>query len=1792
MALVEEDSAPPFSIGLAPSPEPAGVGPSPGFFETLGNAALLENDMVNLYLLLNRKYHAPNPLYDAAEGARNSPLFTAHGRLLAQAESEQERISLERQIVEDERTRRDLAAAGLGGIVAGMFMGMVSPTVFIPLTTPVRGARGAQIVVRNAALAAGLQEGALALNQPTRPGVETLMGFGTATVLGSFLGGAAQYFRGSAEDVVVRMYGGDDPLAIQYTPGTLSAAQVIKDPGVIARVGAAGRVIGQLGPATRQLVQRDLDTVRLAMAELEDAGLKLEGNREFIPTAEGGNVNNRLMAYNAPLARTISDLDDAWNTHRLGKTPAILGGLRAQVFGSGQGKLSRSDFNREVALRLTELEDHTIPEVNFAAKSIRENVFDPMFAEAKRVGLISEDAKVVGDEAYLHRLYNEKEIASRPSEFIDLIAKHIEAKMEERFRLRLAKLEKRVARRQQRAKDLTLGETEADQLRKQFTEEIADLKEHHPGMAVQEQIDYLNWIGRGTDDAVVKADIRKQVSQLRKDNEGNVEFTDFTSRMQNARSRLSNLGAGRVNIARRQKDLLQRADRLEETNLEALDKLIKKGQSILAKLDRLSDTELDRELHKLIKRVVRSREIIDKGETRLLRLRAELGEAFVDGGDLADTLRKGVDELFDLQQRRKVRLENVEERLNDALDLDREGVRAAVKLTVDDAMNSTSILNNSRAVRAEKLRSKALQLDPGQAAVESGKIQSNVDQLYSDLKLSQVGVQNLDLDKGVGDFSVPARDLAQAFKDKIMGLPIRTPGWDFLQSKRASALLRTLDLPTRALGAFVETNVEKIIRSYVRTLGPDIEIYRKFGTVDGSNIIGTGGKIDQELNFRLEGLDPKIKDAAFEVRKRVINGLHAAGRPLKEAQAAGVMWEAFFTSIASRTGKSVGELWDTYSPEIKRGLPGERSDFEQEAFHVSPHTFDHFRLDDGVIGGGEGNQAFGWGIYAMEAKEVRRHYEQFFKSITRAIFTLSEATTAVRTGLPSNLEELVTQSIPGVDGKRIDQAIDIIGHFIGTHNAGISGTLTRANLIKRMKNPTGRPSTASDGVKLQWTIEDEVIKHLDDSVWGKPVRTYTVDVPENELLLKWEVPLNKQSQYIQDRMIQIAREHLGVTDPDALRHLTGRDFYSVLTRRMKTSAGRQDKQASIALRDVGIMGHRYLDGFSRGKGKGTHNFVIYDASKIAIKRMAQQGPTGPRGGIEFGPKTVIKLFDNADSSTFMHESAHFFLRMMENLAPSTRTLAKDLDSISEFLGSKKGVIPRDGHEKFARAFEQFLREGKAPTPELKTVFQQFADWLRNLYKQATELKVKITPEVEDFFSRILTPETAGRKPTEATQLQDAANAGKRDLEVVINRLRHLRGMPSNPDDFFYRLGRTALDANVARLMGNVVPASLADVGRPVQKFGLMNTLKHGYLPMITNWKRLKMTKREARLVGATVDPILHSRFNAMMDIVDDMGRRNMLERGVQMASQKTGVIALFDYWNAFHKQLTVGIVNAKLWESIETVLDPKAGPRLLRDAQEFLASSGVGRDGVDMLMEQLNTPGAFDRVNGVIMPNTQAWDNPEAVRTFRAIMAKGMNDTIVTPGAERPSWVDSSVGAKMIAQFRSFTFSSTFKVLLAGMQDRNAAFFLGSAMSFAMAAMSFYISAITTGGKAKERMLNATYEEWVEEMIDRGGQFGVFNEARMMADKLPGTPTVFSEGFASRSGQGAVGQVLGPSFGLLEEGFKLLSGIDDPTQSTVHTARKLLPYQNVFWARGAYTEAEDIFNSTFNVPERRAPRRP
>lgn len=451
-----------------------------------------------------------------------------------------------------------------------------------------------------------------------------------------------------------------------------------------------------------------------------------------------------------------------------------------------------------------------------------------------------------------------------------------------------------------------------------------------------------------------------------------------------------------------------------------------------------------------------------------------------------------------------------------------------------------------------------------------------------------------------------------------------------------------------------------------------------------------------------------------------------------------------------------------------------------KAFHGG-HRFDAFSTE--FIGTGEGNQAFGWGLYFASDKEVATWYRDLVKQ---------------------NLED-AGAGLLLEDGRSIDSTLTLddvpFNAAMAIRRTAERGTppdaFARAAVKSYKEESWFTDGETPDRAEIQAILE-WADKYASQVTTGEAmVRLYEVDLNiEEERLVHWDRPADMQPPFVQQVF-----KGLGIEGK------TGRHLYEELHRRMGSQ-----RDASMKLLSLGVPGVKYKDGNSRfqpdawhvldgarasqdlidalnevnranegqpksrrldspGKVRmhmrdvlkvpetvleearnlfvhdmigttftGTYNYVVFDAKDVQITEYWQSRSLGVRGEIAFqgSQKAIIRLFENADASTFLHESAHFFLERIRILARNNAEAQKDLQGIMAWMGVQHDhEIRTEHHEAFARGFEAYLREGKAPTAALRRPFETFKDWLVAVYQDVRELNVNIDDNLRGIFDNLL-----------------------------------------------------------------------------------------------------------------------------------------------------------------------------------------------------------------------------------------------------------------------------------------------------------------------------------------------------------------------------------------------------------------------------------------------------------------------
>jgi hypothetical protein len=199
------------------------------------------------------------------------------------------------------------------------------------------------------------------------------------------------------------------------------------------------------------------------------------------------------------------------------------------------------------------------------------------------------------------------------------------------------------------------------------------------------------------------------------------------------------------------------------------------------------------------------------------------------------------------------------------------------------------------------------------------------------------------------------------------------------------------------------------------------------------------------------------------------------------------------------------------------------------AYHGTPHKVDKFSLDK--IGTGEGAQAYGYGLYFAQSRDVAKTYVD----VGIGNRTLSEQSAARQI----------------FDYKRMSGDLKE-GRDLWVMNQGAENRQAALEIWNRVSR---NPEAFRTG------------------------NLYTVDLDvEPEDLLDWDKPLSEQSEKVQKAIKKV------ITDPTGQRAFgtNGRTIYENLLREVRIDGSTPPKKASEKLASLGIPGIRYLDQGSRG----------------------------------------------------------------------------------------------------------------------------------------------------------------------------------------------------------------------------------------------------------------------------------------------------------------------------------------------------------------------------------------------------------------------------------------------------------------------------------------------------------------------------------------------------------------------------------------------------------------------------------
>lgn len=254
---------------------------------------------------------------------------------------------------------------------------------------------------------------------------------------------------------------------------------------------------------------------------------------------------------------------------------------------------------------------------------------------------------------------------------------------------------------------------------------------------------------------------------------------------------------------------------------------------------------------------------------------------------------------------------------------------------------------------------------------------------------------------------------------------------------------------------------------------------------------------------------------------------------------------------------------DTQTFPTKNGGVVGPASFSISAFHGTPHKVDKFSTEQ--IGTGEGAQAYGWGLYFAQDKDVAQQY---------------------RIALAYDPDK------QRINGRQIN---DEYSRY---------NTATATSVDYEILEGLERLMMHDSPAEVIEMFEEEgysqkAISYFKDSKYETFGGLYTVELNvEQDELIDWDKPLSEQPKVVQENLREMVEDY-SKDFPRTADEINGGEIYSEFVDRMNLQEG-QEGIASKSLYDIGIKGIRYLDGNSRADGEGTSNYVVFNDADITI----------------------------------------------------------------------------------------------------------------------------------------------------------------------------------------------------------------------------------------------------------------------------------------------------------------------------------------------------------------------------------------------------------------------------------------------------------------------------------------------------------------------------------------------------------------------------------------------------------------
>jgi hypothetical protein len=522
-----------------------------------------------------------------------------------------------------------------------------------------------------------------------------------------------------------------------------------------------------------------------------------------------------------------------------------------------------------------------------------------------------------------------------------------------------------------------------------------------------------------------------------------------------------------------------------------------------------------------------------------------------------------------------------------------------------------------------------------------------------------------------------------------------------------------------------------------------------------------------------------------------------------------------------------------------------------------------------------------------------------------------------------------------------------------------------------------------------------------------------------------------------------------------------------------------------------------------------------------------------------------------------------------------------------------GTSALSGHQMFNL---KSLQGRKVPVPDnvLEKYLVNEPDfvlraWSHQMATETEMMRMFGTMESSELLSQVekswekQIAEASEIAPQLAKKMERAKMRDLENIQALWDRLLNRYKLPDNQTSAWIRAGRASRNLTVVTKLGGMTLSAFPDLARPLYQHGF-RSYANSVAALATDPVFRTMAKADARRAGVAMDMVLNQRMTAITELeympglkhggfigaAEHMLEKTVIGRGGQ--GLDFGRVSLMSPWNSSTKMLTFVMAQDGLLRKVA---------QRHKFAKE-LSIGGINDDMAQRIHEQFLKHG--ETRQSLKLSNLDKWDDLAAAEAAEHALLKEVDATIITPGImDRPLWMSSEMG-KFIGQLKSFGFAATNKQLIGGLQGSRGMFLQGSLSAIAIGAATWKLKRQLAGYDDQEM----TNEELLLRGIEYSGVIGFGSEIANFGTGLANAAGIYKgDGNFRWARQGLVGSVAGPNFGTLNDVVRSARVFtnEEPNAGDVEALRRVMPYNNLFWAREIFDAAEKANKDRLGIVE-------